>query len=152
MMKPKSWKKIRRSRLNVPRGTRRSTMWSITRECIDKRKNPRIQSLSQRWSIPLPMLSPTGGSTLKMMSIHSIGSMEISVCLNMCLTIKQRISWFYTCKVRLAHGTLLAWFLSWKKHELNKVWIPFSLFSPQSTIQLLSIPKRDGKLIHQVRK
>ena len=127
-MKPKWWNNKILGGLNITRATIRATMGRSSRDFMDTRLNSLNSNLSQHWSIPLPMLSPMGGWTLNIMSIQSIGWSSRAVYLCFCLIEQYLISWFYTCKVRLVHGTLLAWFLSWKKHELNKVWIPFSLF------------------------
>ena len=125
-IKPKRWKKGRISGMNIQRGTRRATMGSSIRDCVDTRNNSWITTLTQRWIIPLPMLLPMGGWILKMMSIRSIGWRTRTVYLHLCLTIKYRISWVCTCKVR--NGIIVSELVSWKNHGLNKIWRRFSLF------------------------
>ena len=125
-MKPKRWKKIRRSGMNLPRGTSRATMGIISRDFVDTRKNYLIPTLSQCWGIPLQMLSAMCGWTLRMVTTLSIGWRARAVFLHLCLTRKYRISWLCTCKVR--NGIWVAGLVSWKNHGLKKNWRWFSLF------------------------
>ena len=127
MAKPTRWKKINRSRMNVPRGTSRATMVRNSADCIDTRNNYWIPTLIQRWIIPLPMLLPMGGWKLKMMSIRYIRWSTITVYLHLCLTRNYRISWLGSWNAR--NGIWVAGLAIWKNHKLNKIWRWFSLFS-----------------------
>ena len=93
-----------------------------------KRMNYWYPTMRQRWSIPLPMLSPMGGGTLQMMSIFSIGWREIALYLLLCLIRNCWISWLCTWKVGLVHGIWGARLWSLNNHGLNKIWRLFSLF------------------------
>ena len=103
-------------------------MWISSRYCVDTRLNDWNTTLIQRWSIPLPMLSPIGGWALKIMSTRSIGWRARVVYLRLCLIRKYIISWFYTCKVRLVHGIWVVILQSCNNHGLKKNRGPFSLF------------------------
>ena len=127
-MKPKSWNKRRRGRINVTRGTRRATMGRRSRYWVDTRNDYWNPNLIQHWSIPFSMLSPMDVWALNMTSIRSIGWRTRTVYLSLCLIGKYRISWFCTCKVRLVHGIWVAILWSWKNHGLKNIWRPFRLF------------------------
>ena len=139
MMKPKRWEKRRISRPNTQRGARIATMGRSRGDCMDTRNYSWIPTLSECWSILLPMLLPRGGWTLNMMSIHSIGWSKRAVYPSLFLTIKYRISWLGTCKVRnLIQVALL---VSWKNHVLNKIWRKFSIFHPDQLHIRCHFPK-----------
>ena len=140
-MKPKSRKKRKRSGKNSQIGTIRVTMGSSREEWVDTIKNSRIKNLIQHWSIPLPMLSPMGGSTSKMMSICYIGWKEIAVYLRICLKINYRISWLCTCKFR--NGIWVTGLVSWINRELFLIWRRFSLFfTPINCIVVVTSQRR----------
>ena len=126
MMKPKVWKKRRRSGMNAPRGTRRATRGSSSGECVDTRNNLWIPTLIQLWIISFPMLLPMGGSTFNVMSIPSIGWRSREVYLIMCLPIKYIIGWLCTWKVR--SRIQVTGLVSWKNRGLIQVLRKFSLF------------------------
>ena len=87
MIKPKIWKKMGRSGLNVSRGTSISTVVSSSGEFVDTRKNSNPEP---ELKYPVSMLSPIGSSTLKMMSIRSIGRMARAIYMRTCFTTKYR--------------------------------------------------------------
>ena len=139
MMKPKRWNKRRRSGMNIPRGTRISNMGSSKGYFMDTRNNSLIPTLRKLWSIPLPMLSPMGGLTLKMMSIRSIGWMTSAVYLRLCLTKKYRISWLGTFKVR--NVIWVKGLLSWNNHRLKNMKAIQSIFHPDKLHSHWHLPK-----------